>query len=524
MADLHVGEGQQYATLNSAVAAARPGDTVLVEPGVYAIGQGGVISGGQCVVDVAGLTIRGHGGQAVLRGRWGPGLLQNPFGKSPVMPDARSFVGFADYGGLLQIAADNVTIENVTIECVPCAGFDVTARRGFTLRNCATYWTMNTGLTVKPGGDGIPRSQYARNVVVEGCRFFMASCGSLDPAWVARRNAVDAASGAVRMGLIEGPVTFRGNVLAGCWGEGFDVGKGVYGTPDAPVLIENNLFGDTAHSCLYFNHVHGGDGEPGVIARGNVLFVSVDHPMWQTPPGNAGRQLAFRDERPDKFFSSQNVLVERNLIIGGDGLLVSVRDGKAVKGAAIRHNTIVAGAMTGKEIVIMTGGTGVFESNVIIGDGDGGYTKGGEGFTFRGNAWTELPVTRMRGDGDILVAADALSAPRQPLRLPERGNAYPESADEYQRRFVPLISQDNYRPVVGGPLVVDGRAVAGALGPEGPEPPIEPPPGDGPDWDALMALAAAVGEQVAVVNMAAEAAADALGELLLKLAEYQAAE
>ncbi len=38
-----------------------------------------------------------------------------------------------------------------------------------------------------------------------------------------------------------------------------------------------------------------------------------------------------------------------------------------------------------------------------------------------------------------------------------------------------------------------------------------------------MALAAAVGEQVAVVNMAAEAAADALGELLLRLAEYQAA-
>ena len=38
-----------------------------------------------------------------------------------------------------------------------------------------------------------------------------------------------------------------------------------------------------------------------------------------------------------------------------------------------------------------------------------------------------------------------------------------------------------------------------------------------------MALAAAVGEQVAVAHMAAEAASDALGELLLKLAEYQAA-
>jgi hypothetical protein len=38
-----------------------------------------------------------------------------------------------------------------------------------------------------------------------------------------------------------------------------------------------------------------------------------------------------------------------------------------------------------------------------------------------------------------------------------------------------------------------------------------------------VALAAAVGEQVAVVNLAAEAATDALGELLVKLAEYEAA-
>ena len=485
MAEMRVGEGQEYRTINAALAAAKSGDVILVAPGVYQIARNEGVTGGAVKVDVAGVTIKGDGGAAVLRGTWGPSLLANPFGKSPTMPDARNYKGFADYGGLIQVAADNVTLENITIECVPCAGFDVTAKRGFTLRNCATYWTMNTGLTVKTGGDGIPRSQYATDITVEGCRFFMASCGSLDPAWVARRNAVDAASGAVRMGLIEGPVTFRNNWLAGCWGEGFDVGKGVYGTAAKPVLIEKNCFGDTAHSNLYFNHVDGGDGEPGVIARDNVIFVTVDHPMWQTPPGNAGRQLAFRDERPDKFFTSRNILVERNVIIGGDGLLVSVRDGKAAQNVAIRRNTIVAGAMTEKDVVIMTGGTGVFESNIIIGDSDGDYTRGGAGFTFRGNAWSELPVERMRHEDDVIVHPDALTAPLRPLRLRDRGTAYPETADEYERRFLPDIDLTNYRPRAGGVLALGN---IGALGPDGPLPPIEPPPDPPPgEWVSIPA-------------------------------------
>ena len=59
--------------------------------------------------------------------------------------------------------------------------------------------------------------------------------------------------------------------------------------------------------------------------------------------------------------------------------------------------------------------------------------------------------------------------------------------------------------------------------PPPPPPPPPPPDPDTVDWAALVALAAAVGEQVAVVNLAAEAATDALGELLVKLAEYEAA-
>ena len=80
----------------------------------------------------------------------------------------------------------------------------------------------------------------------------------------------------------------------------------------------------------------------------------------------------------------------------------------------------------------------------------------------------------------------------------------------------------NYRPRAGSPVAAAGL---GALGPDGPNPPPPPPPPppDAVDWAALVALAAAVGEQVAVVNLAAEAATDALGELLVKLAEYEAA-
>ena len=42
-----------------------------------------------------------------------------------------------------------------------------------------------------------------------------------------------------------------------------------------------------------------------------------------------------------------------------------------------------------------------------------------------------------------------------------------------------------------------------------------------PDWAALLELAASIGEQLAVANMAGEAAREALGELLLRLDEYR---
>ena len=229
----------------------------------------------------------------------------------------------------------------------------------------------------------------------------------------------------------------------------------------------------------------------------------------------------------DKWQHGDNIEV-RGCVVIGSGALFQVRnqlkeagggpgqyDGyeTRAKNLYVHHNTFIGGSNTKAGISLIENPIGHevggrFESNVIILDRmrDGAVllNHDAKGIALSGNAWSALPAARVP-DGDKLITAAALV------------NPFAELTDVGQ------LDEDNYRPAPGGPLVVDGRAVAGALGPDGPNPPPPPPDPDAVDWDALMAMAAAVGEQVAVVNMAAEAAGDALGELLIKLAEYQAA-
>jgi hypothetical protein len=136
--------------------------------------------------------------------------------------------------------------------------------------------------------------------------------------------------------------------------------------------------------------------------------------------------------------------------------------------------------------------------------------------TFERNAWTQQPPANMRGAGDLVG----------PVGLVNPGAAVAGSG----ATGLTVFDVDNYRPRGDSPLVGAGPdgLTWGALEPVTTEPPPDPDPDpepeEGPDWAALLELAASIGEQLAVANMAGEAAREALGELLLRLDEYRVGE
>lgn len=87
-ATLNVGPGMQYSSPCVAVAAASPGDTILVTPGTSAYTD-------SCKVDVQGLTIKGVGGQPAI--------------------DLSGTVPIPNEKGIFDVTADDVTIDNIEL-------------------------------------------------------------------------------------------------------------------------------------------------------------------------------------------------------------------------------------------------------------------------------------------------------------------------------------------------------------------------------------------------------------------------
>ena len=258
----------------------------------------------------------------------------------------------------------------------------------------------------------------------------------------------------------------------------------------------------------------------------DCIFYQTGDPEYRQPDGQVGGGIVVGDEtrwdeKDDKWQHSENVTIRRCLIVNA-GVLFSVRNnakdvGKGdpdgyetpIQNLTIERCTFVAGPDTRGGLYIednpVKGGqkiAGDFKNNVFILDAAGveGLRSRAAGLRWQGNYWSGVPS----GDvppGDTAVQADVLIYPAAAL---------------VAKAGAPL-NLDDYRPRPGGPLVVDGRAVAGALEPVGGEP-EHPPPPPPPPPPLLMERAAAVAEQLAVVHMAVEAALDELGKLIEAIA------
>ena len=120
-----------------------------------------------------------------------------------------------------------------------------------------------------------------------------------------------------------------------------------------------------------------------------------------------------------------------------------------------------------------------------------GRSREAQGVACSGNAWSGLPLVQVPA-GDGAIAAEALV---DPLAEVETWDAF---------------DVDNYRPRAGGPLVVDGRAIAGALAPAGVGP-------DEPDTAGALERLALAQMQLEALAAAGNVAAEAFRLIELEL-------
>ena len=484
MAELRVGEGQQYATLEAAAAAARPGDEVIVHEGVYR----------ETLRPPGGTTWRGAAGErAIIDGGW----------SRDHMVDADAQVN------QVLINKPGVTLRGFEIRNVPGKGVAVAAGGdGFTMEGCEIHHTVSGGFAANG------TSTLIRNLTIRGCHVHDISMSGI---W--RETPV---SGCFLFRFCHDVLVEDTEIERG-YGEGIAAGVQSVGVTFRRVTVH-----DTAHLLMYVSN-----RAQDVVIEDCILYQSgLDE--FRQGDGDVGAGPVVGDEvgvRSEGWQHAENVTMRGCLVVNA-GSLFGIRNNKKYSGGRpdgydttiqnlrVERCTFVAGPDTRHGLGLSENPwghgpvAGIIRDCVFVLDrlsAGAAINSDASGVQVAGNWWTAgVPAGLPASNRPMSLAAlvDPLARPASPLNL------------------------DNYRPAAGGPLVdAAGAAVAGALGPAGPTPPPPPPPPppdpdpeEGPDWAALLELAASIGEQLAVANMAGEAAREALGELLLRLDEYRVGE
>lgn len=496
MTEIHVrqsGADGALATLADALVMARPGDVVIVHQGVYR----------ENLRLPRGVTWRvAEGERAVIDGGWDGKTATN------------------GQGNLVLFNEPDATMEGFTIRNAPGDGVAISGGgRRATLRGCTIHNCHESGLAAN--GTGTPLV----GLTIEGNRVY-----DIARSWVVdkSRNRV---AGCFLFRWVEDSDILN-NEVSGGFGE-----IAAAGIQSKRLKFEGNVFHTGMHLGLYVNRA------TGCIIRNNLIYHTYDPEVAQAdeqiPHGIVIGDERRRDDKEEGWQHSGQTIIEGN-VVAWMGVLFSVRnnatdsgyDTRIDEGTVIRNNTFIGGPKTRRGIHIVENrhghaAVGRFQGNVIHVAGDTiPLLCDAPGMRFGGNVWTARPE-KLRA-GDIVVPAAALVA---------------ANAEIVGDRYGSNIDIDHYRPTPGGALVGDdGRALAGALEPVTVEPPPPDPDPEPVDWAALLEKAAAVGdrlatmgaagnlarehlaaanEQLAVMSLAHEDAADDMAALLTMLDEYR---
>ena len=513
------GAGGSLPSLRAAAQIARPGDVFNVYPGTLremvtisapnttwrsVVPHKAILDGGY------GWKLGSHGTLTAAPSMPVPGPSHLPTGADSERRNA-----------MVTINAPGVVWEGFCIQNVAGEGVEV-LEPNVTIRGCAFYAMYSTAVQCN---DTAERNTH--HVTVEDC----------DIVWTSLRTFAlgeNEASGAIKFGN-----TGAGNRISNCrlWlacGEGFNIGKRTKATENEPFVVEDCTLYDTNHTSLYAVQAQH------VTFSGNVVvFHENVNPFTKAGRKAGAAALRIKDENSQTApTNSRNIQFIGNLAVNARLLVETGGDDITQYECEFHDNTLVSGPYTLKGVSLIDGandqGTEVdYQRNAIhwgrhLPDAarmaDGPRTR----CTFSGNAWSEEPPASHRGQGDIYGPL-GLSNPDAPIVV--TGDAFCESWAEWQERGLrSSFDLSNYRPAAGSPLIVDGRAVAGALGPGGPNPPPPPPPPDpdAVDWDALRVMvttaAARLASSQANVTEAqrhTDGAAVLLGLAMVRLADAQ---
>lgn len=444
MAELHVGQGRQYATLAAAAAVARPGDMVVVHGGTY---PGGFRP-------PQGTTwLAGAGTTPVIDGGWN--------GKKTHPQDGKA-------NGVL-IGESDVTLRGFVIRNVAGKGLAVTTGgHRFTMEDCEIYGTLNGGFGANGLGNPILgitiRNCHAHDISLSGQWYETPVNGCF-----LFKSAHDV--------LVEDTLIERG------YGEGIAAGSRSRNVTFRRVTVAN-----TVHLGMYV-----ANRARDVLVEDCVIYQDGSR---RQGDGDVGAGFVVGDEesgeKDDKWQHSENVTMRRCLAVNC-GIAFQLRNGTKAgnkPGALDGYNTKIQN-LTVERCTFVTGPDS--KLGVTIGENDQGAKVRG---VFRNNLFVfdtmRTPdAQRLRHMAAGVKFSGNVWTPSRPDPLPDDYNG---DAAGLVAPWVGLsdgFNLDNYRPVSGGPLAGAGIGALDVAGTEpppdpDPDPEPEPEPEPVPDWRDLL--------------------------------------
>jgi PKD repeat protein len=318
---------------------------------------------------------------------------------------------------LLDIAADNITVDGIIVQNAPNNGVTVTAHNA-TLKNFVIFFcylngflcnatknpAMFNGLTVKNG-----------KIFVTSLRYFDE--GAVKPNGSPCGYRCQGGAGML-IGSTNGPVLVEDVEIAYNFGEGLDIDKDLIGTVANPVVFNRVKMHDANHTTTYFNQ-----------ARGIILKNSVSY--WTTQGatihsgtnGEYNTNLRIKDES-EVFNATRDIQIYNCLFInGGNGMIwggnpsttPDLRDGArgtSTTNFYLGHNTFVTGPNTNMSLIHVGASAahyqdGLAESNIFHAVNSPNYTgniskeSSGCRVVFRNNNWSKAH-NGLAGTNDII--------------------------------------------------------------------------------------------------------------------------
>lgn len=380
------GNGTPWKTLGKARNSVRAGDEVRIRSAVYH----------------EQLTIRtpntvwcadtGH--KPVLDGGYNDSLMYkdgNGFDRMP-LPGPDHLPG-GQYGNMILIAANGVTIDGLTVQNIAGAGIGMAAVSDVVVRNCRIDFTVLTNVHVTGGAGWGDRVVIENNVLTRG------AVNNLQVPWPGTW------SGNVSIGAGRDCVV-RNNLIAYAWGEGVLSQRGSLRT-----TIEGNII----HTCMS-THIYIMRAKDNVVRNNFVFHTGAPSFIWRQGQ-NFSEGIMIADELASAAFHHSSGDHIYNNIVVGLGILLNIGNGSPLLNTRLNksyigYNTFIGGPRTRIGINTPDNTTepdrqhvdSIFENNIICNVPSGkpigvaGNKIGG--LLFRNNLWDRLPPAQMRGRGD----------------------------------------------------------------------------------------------------------------------------